>query len=193
MQRGLGHKVRSAGGWLLAIAWAGLLAYGLHAQYAYATTAGSAGDAPPTLPADSRLPRATLLMFVHAECPCTRASLHELAALLRAHDTPAMLVVAPVTVGRWQDAPAAAIARDIPTLRVFHDDGREAKRFGAETSGYVVYYDDAGTLQFAGGITGARGHVGENVALASLRARLGGHATSAPSHPVYGCPLESEP
>jgi hypothetical protein len=190
------ERVRSAGWWVIAIAWAGLLAYGLHVQFAYATTAGSAGETPQALPGTSRLPRDTVLMFVHAECPCTRASLHELARLMRGRRTAAMLVVAPVTAGRWEDSPAATLAAQIPNLRVFHDeDGREATRFGAQTSGYVAYYDAAGALRYAGGVTGSRGHVGENVALASLRARLdeGAWAQRAPLHPVYGCPLESEP
>jgi hypothetical protein len=191
MQQDRGHKVRSVGWLVFATAWACLLAYGLYTQYAYATTAGSAGEPPQVFPDASKLTRDTVLMFVHAECPCTRASLRELAELVRGRG--AMLVVAPVMTGRWEDSPAAGIARTIPNLRVFFDDGTEAARFGAQTSGYVAFYDAQGALQFAGGITGSRGHAGENVALASLRQRLTTRAQSAPRHPVYGCPLEAAP
>lgn len=187
-----GHKVRFVGWLAFAAGWLGLLAYGLHAQFAYATTAGSVGDTPQVLPHDSKLPRNTVLMFVHAECPCTRASLRELSELMRGGNTPAMLVVAPVTVGRWEDSDAAQLAKGVPNLRVVFDDGSEATRFGAQTSGYVAFYDAQGALQFAGGITGSRGHIGENVALASLRKLLSAHGT-AERHPVYGCPLEAEP
>ncbi|MET0284809.1 MAG: hypothetical protein ABW352_10075 [Polyangiales bacterium] len=191
MQQGVGQKVRKVGWLAFAALWAGLLAYALHAQFAYATTAGAAGQTPAVMPSASKLPRDTLLMFVHAECPCTRASLHELADVLHARKLNALLVVAPATAGRWEDSAAASIAKDIPSLRVFHDDGSEAKRFGAETSGYVVLYDAAGALRFAGGITGSRGHVGENVAVADLRTVLATHAPASAAHPVYGCPLES--
>ena len=49
------------------------------------------------------------------------------------------------------------------------DDGAEARRFGAETSGQTLLYDARGALAFSGGITGARGHAGDNAGRASLR------------------------
>jgi hypothetical protein len=192
MQQGRGHIVRKVGWLALATVWAGLLAYALHTQFAYATTAGSSGVVPRAMPHESKLPRDTVLMFVHAECPCTRASLRELAEVLRTRSAAAMLVVAPITLGGWQSSVAAALAQRIPNLRVFHDDGSEAKRFGAETSGHVVLYDAAGRLRFAGGITGSRGHAGANVAAQSLRAALAMQVPASLPHPVYGCPLESE-
>jgi hypothetical protein len=179
-------------GWLaFAAMWGALLAYGLHAQYAYATTAGPAGTTPDVFPEESRLPRERLLMFVHAECPCTRASLQELAALLRDRKVGATLIVAPSSGTRWRDSSAAALAKTIANLSVFADDDSEARRFGAQTSGYVVLYDARGRLRFAGGITGSRGHVGENVALADLRSLLAKPALHAAHHPVYGCALEA--
>ena len=52
------------------------------------------------------------------------------------------------------------------------DDGAEARRFGAETSGQTLLYDEHGALLFSGGITGARGHAGDNAGRASLVALL---------------------
>ncbi len=52
------------------------------------------------------------------------------------------------------------------------DDGAEAKRFGAETSGQTLLYDERGTLAFSGGITGSRGHAGDNAGRASLLALI---------------------
>ncbi len=51
-------------------------------------------------------------------------------------------------------------------------DGREARHFGAATSGQTLLYDERGTLVFSGGITGARAHAGDNVGRQSLVALL---------------------
>lgn len=185
--------VRSARSWLIAVLWVCALAYGLHTQYAYATTPGAVGATPVQFPAQSALPRGSLLVFVHAECPCTRATLRELAALLDERGPPVSLVVAPYTLGTWRDSAAAAVAERIPNLTAFQDDGREATRFGALTSGFVVLYDADGMLQFAGGVTGSRGHMGESMALRGLRSVLRARKPRPQHHPVYGCPLESAP
>lgn len=134
-------------------------------------------------------------MFVHPECPCTRASLHELSGLLArpaAGVSPVLVVMGPVNdaAGGWEHTALAASAGHIPGLTLFMDrDGAEAARFGAETSGHVVLYDPQGRLQFAGGITSSRGHVGDNVGLRTVE-RLLQHPAAAPAqHAVFGCPL----
>lgn len=192
-------------GWALLVAlWLGMLGYGAHQHYLHATTPGALDTTPATFPSGARLPRdpglSTLAMFVHPECPCTRASLHELAALLAEPGLRVrpILVVAP-TMGadqRWEETPTAAIAARIPDLRVFADhDEAEALRFGAATSGYVALYDAQGTLRFAGGITGSRGHVGDNAGRAAVRAQLRevADATGTPRdfHEVFGCALRA--
>jgi hypothetical protein len=186
-------------GWpLLAVLWLGLVGYGLHARFLYETTAGEMGRSPPTFPAASRIQhregRATLLMFVHAECPCTRASLYELRALLAADTaTSAVVVVAPGSGQRWEDSPAGALAQKIPGLVRFDDlDQREATRFGADTSGHVVFYDAQGQLRFSGGITASRGHVGANVGSNALRGHLAQANEAQAAHAVYGCPLRED-
>lgn len=186
---------------LFALIWLALLSYGLRQRFLHATTAGLSEPAPKVFPTGSRLPRATdkstLFMFVHPECPCTRASLHELSGLL-AHDTfelSPVLVVATAWSGDalWEATANGAIARGIPGLSVFADhDGSEAARFGAETSSHVVLYDARGRLQFSGGITGSRGHVGDNVGLRTIKQLLQRPVPTAEQHAVFGCPLDSE-
>jgi hypothetical protein len=73
--------------------------------------------------------------------------------------------------------------------------GVEAKRFGARTSGEVLLYSAVGRLLFFGGITGSRGHEGDNYGLTSLASFL----TATPSEsavtagsPVFGCALGLE-
>src|SRR5262249_24925418 len=64
----------------------GGLAVGLGLLLDYKRTPGEAASAPPLWPSTSSLPRdpgrATLVLFAHPRCPCTRASLSELEALL---------------------------------------------------------------------------------------------------------------
>jgi len=67
----------------------------------------------------------------------------------------------------------------------------EAKRFGAETSGQTLLYDERGTLAFSGGITGSRGHAGDNAGRASLLALINRSDADRRGSSVFGCPLFS--
>ena len=69
------------------------------------------------------------------------------------------------------------------------DDGAEARRFGVETSGQTLLYDARGALIFSGGITGSRGHAGENAGAAALAALLTRGAAAQRGADVFGCPL----
>ena len=87
----------------------------------------------------------------------------------------------------WRDAAA------LPGVRVSADrDGVLAKRFGAAISGQVLLYDPTGRLLFAGGITGSRGHAGDNAGLDAV-ADLLDHARpaglTAAQAPAFGCPI----
>ena len=69
------------------------------------------------------------------------------------------------------------------------DNGVEAQHFGVYTSGETLLYDSRGSLIFSGGITGSRGHAGDNAgeqALISLLTR--GEARERVTS-VFGCPL----
>lgn len=180
--------------------WLALISFGLQQRYLHATTPAVSEPAPKVFPAASRLPlapdKSTLFMFVHPECPCTRASLHELSDLLVEQPAKfsAVLVVASALSGEpWDSTPSGAIAHDIPGLGVFDDrDGAEAMRFRVHASSQVVLYDARGRLQFSGGITGSRGHVGENVGLQTVKQLIEHSKTSAHEHAVFGCPLEND-
>jgi hypothetical protein len=72
---------------------------------------------------------------------------------------------------------------------VIDEGGVEAARFEALTSGQVVLYDGEGRLQFSGGITGARGHLGDNLGLRRVMSLLRGAEPDRTDSPVFGCPL----
>ena len=160
--------------------------------------AAAAAAAAPGWPAASRVARRpgmfTLVLFAHPHCPCTRASLAELERILarrpgRAATT--VLFVRPEGVeAGWERTDSWRSAGAIPGVAVAVDPGGvEARRFGARTSGEVALFDPDGRLAFRGGITGARGHPGENAGADAVLARLAGAAPEATEAPAFGCPL----
>jgi len=171
------------------VAWLLVVAMGVQTIHAYAIKPGPRSETPSRWPQASELRHAgvTVAMFVHPECPCTRASLTELATALRA--TRERVTVDIVTSEPMTDALRTQLAQ-LPAPHVVYDrDGREAARFGARTSGHVVAYDVTGRLAFSGGITSARGHVGDNMGERSLARVLAGTAPIAAARDVFGCGL----
>ncbi len=141
--------------------------------------------------------RGTLLVIAHPQCPCTRATLAELSSALRGNTSPPRIEV--VLMATQEGLPLAlrgdldARIGALPDAHVILDPGaRDAKQFGALTSGHVLLYAADGTLRFSGGITGSRGHEGGNAARFALTEALASLslALSDPQvAPVYGCPL----
>jgi len=68
-------------------------------------------------------------------------------------------------------------------------DGVEARRFGVATSGSTLLYDAAGNLLFLGGITGARGHSGDNAGMSAVLAGIRTGCADPDQTPVFGCSL----
>ena len=193
---------RTIGAPILAAAWLLAVAAGFLALWIYKTRPGAQGTtAARNWPAGSRIHanpgRATLLLFAHPRCACTRATISELAGLMaRFHerlDAHVLLLAPPgeepelARTALWSSAeriPGVAVARDVG--------GTEAKRFGVETSGGVVLYDAAGKLAFRGGITAARGHEGDSFGRQRIVALLNGAHADRADAPVFGCALENE-
>jgi hypothetical protein len=191
-----------AGRWLLAVLatlWLAACAAGLWVVWSWDNKPGESAQAQARWPAGSTLTRdpagPTLLMLVHPQCTCSRASLTELAELLaRARPRPKTFVLflkpAGVADG-WERSDLWQTASGLAGVTVVLDDqGALAARFGAATSGQTFLYDARGALQFSGGITGARAHAGDNAGRSSLVALL--NASSAPAvsrTSVFGCPL----
>jgi len=141
----------------------------------------------------------TLVMFVHPQCPCSRASLEELNVIMtsqRAADATAYVAfIKPAgTNARWIHTYSWDRAGEIPNVtRYVDNDGKEARRFGAETSGDCLLYDFQGRLEFVGGITSSRGEEGDNVGCESVLGVLAGDKVSWREHPVFGCALTDAP
>jgi len=167
----------------------------------YDYTAGAAGQAPALWPTASGIQRAargaTLVMVAHPKCPCTRASLDELAALMAENHgtvTARVLFFRPEgTADDWAQTALWQAASAIPGVTVSSDvAGAEAKRFGGETSGDVLLYDAGGRLAFHGGVTATRGQAGTNAGQTALAALLHGTDPAQTRTPVFGCPLTTK-
>jgi hypothetical protein len=184
------------------IAWSLLVLAGFAAVAHWEHRPGAWTPAPQAWPASSPLARSTneltLLVFVHPHCPCTRASLDELERIVaRTQDRLAATVIFCAPEGAapdWVQSGSWERAQAIPSVSVFADaNGREARRFGARTSGATLLFDRDGRLVYRGGITGARGHAGDNAGESAVLALVDGREAQA-SEPVYGCALfDSEP
>jgi hypothetical protein len=138
----------------------------------------------------------TIVMLAHPECPCTKASVEELARIMARADVREK-AQAFVAFRAWDDIDPKKTAlwarvATIPQTTPVVDDGHEAALFHATTSGHVVVFDPAGRLQFSGGITGARGHQGDNAGEARVIALLTTGSTPRAESPIFGCALEDE-
>jgi hypothetical protein len=180
------------------LAWAAAVAVGFSWLWKFELARSPASPAPIEWPSETGIAfqpdRTNLVLAAHPHCPCTRASIGELARLMAQADgrlVAHVLLVRPDGVSaEWADSDLAASAAAIPGVTVQGDDGgRDAARFGALSSGHVVVYDARGHRQFAGGITAARGHAGDNAGSVAVLAVLDRGTTAQPETAVFGCPL----
>ncbi len=195
----------------VALLWLGCAVFGFASLSRRDGSAGASGHPPAqwqlksfgTLNSVKLNPvKPTLVVLIHPQCPCSRASLSELNHLMALCPNRAAVWVfflkppgctqAWVRTNLWRQAAA------LPGVRVCVDDnGETARRFGAATSGEALLYSPHGRLLYHGGLTGARGHEGDNAGLsdvAALLERPDVWNTAKPAQePVYGCPLNRCP
>jgi hypothetical protein len=109
----------------------------------------------------------TLVVAAHPQCPCSRATVNELNRLMvRCTNklSPVFLFYRPAgSKTTWNQTELWRSAVAIPGVKAIDDpDGIQSAQFNATTSGESFLYDPAGKLCFHGGITGGRGHEGDN-------------------------------
>ncbi len=178
--------------------WLALVSYGVGFMWHYQGTPGLQGHPPSQWPEDSRIksiPRLpTLVLAIHPHCPCSRATIGELAILMthvQGLVNANVLFVKPQGFSEdWEKTDLWRSAASIPGVKVTTDEsGVEARRFHSETSGEVVLYDADGQLLFSGGITAARGHSGDNAGRRAIVSLLTSNNSESKQTPVFGCPL----
>jgi hypothetical protein len=181
-----------AGMWLMAAA----LGQRVMLNYDYA--AAAPGTPPEAWPAATKIPRtpdlSSIVVVAHPHCPCTRATLEELArlmAVLENRATATVLFVRPPGFSEdWEKTDLWRSAARIPGVAVLDDrSGVEASRFGAQASGQTMLYDADGTLRFSGGITASRGHSGDSPGRSAILSIVNTGNSSTSRTSVYGCSL----
>jgi hypothetical protein len=183
---------------VFASAWLLALATGFSLLLRYENSPGRIGNVPGAWPAASRIhladDRLTLVMLAHPRCPCTRASIGELARLtaqVQNKVSAYVLFVTPSGSGPdWQDSALRQSAAEIPGVTVLSDtDGVEAQLFGAETSGHTLVFNTTGQLLFSGGITESRGHAGDNAGENAILTLVKNNPVERNRTFVFGCSL----
>jgi hypothetical protein len=195
------------------VAWGTAIGVGFAKLWRYTYTPGVEAVASPSWPAGARLQRdvdrPTLVLIVSPGCPCSQATVRELARVVaRAPARAAIRMIFDASdASDAFDAGDAGEARVPPhesrlwrmanaipgVVTVVDRDGSETAAFGAHVSGQAFLYDEAGRLQFRGGITAARGHGGDNDGADSLVALLTGDVAPREHTAVFGCALERAP
>jgi hypothetical protein len=136
----------------------------------------------------------TFVMFAHPRCPCSLASVSELSRLMtqaKGNLTAYVVFIKPQGMSiDWEKTELWSKASVIPGVHVLLDsDGVEAARFHGATSGQSMLYDPTGKLLFTGGITGSRGHEGDNDGRDAIISLLLKGEADRNQTPVFGCEL----
>jgi hypothetical protein len=185
------------------VLWLGAAAWGTKQLHEYSFNPGERGESLASWPTNARFSPAhgvlTLVVALHPECPCSRATLSEIDTIL-AQTTPSLRVFA-LFLDTDPGQPAADStlfknADKLPGVSIIRDrDGADLKAFNFLTSGETRLYRPDGSLVFHGGVTPSRGHPGENLGrtavIEAVHASMDRASTpeATVTLPVFGCAL----
>lgn len=183
---------------IFGLIWVIVIGAGMRTLMSYESAPGTVGVVRPSWPKASKISppneRAVLVMLAHPRCPCTDASMEELAKImahLQGKVRAYVLFLKPKgSSAAWEDTALRRSAAKISGVTVLSDvDGVEARNFGAETSGHTLLYDRNGSLLFSGGITQSRGHSGDNSGESAIISLVNNQRASRAKTFVFGCSL----
>ncbi|HBJ36692.1 MAG TPA: hypothetical protein DDZ51_18435 [Planctomycetaceae bacterium] len=188
--------------WVAAVWMIGVFA-GFTAIWTHASTPGETGSATDPWPKgtplvlDTQVP--TMVVFIHPECPCARATLAHLASIIDRASVVVSIVSMTPPVDREPKSDLAGCRQQLETLathplvtRIDDIEDSITNRFGASTSGDCFLYSTNGNLMFRGGVTASRGHLGDNAGLQLVVDRINDPFKPYESFPVFGCPLTTQ-
>lgn len=135
----------------------------------------------------------TLVMFANPDCPCSKASVQELAELLARTSYDLKVQVLFFKPGQFPESWARTDLFDrasaLPHSTVAIDNGGvEAMKFHATTSGETFVFSPDGALKFRGGITRGRGQYGISPGILAVKDVLETGRTQVTGK-TYGCTL----
>ena len=184
---------------LIIAVWTLLVGMGIVWMTDYSSRPGQSAISPGHIPTSIfgafRTSRPTLLIFLHPQCPCSRATIAELARITA--DNPGLAefrVFFYQPSGQPREWAAMGLwhtAMENPDVKVSAISVEQLKEFDAVTSGQALLYDAKGDLVFSGGITPGRGHEGDNAGRESIDSYLKTGKTTVSETLVFGCSLST--
>ena len=136
----------------------------------------------------------SILLFVHPRCPHSIATVRQLRNILLRENYEINIRLSvlcpPDCRDDWYETSLLEEARRIQGIQVVLDyGGTLTKRYGALTSGMLLFYNDRNQLVFQGGITPTLGHEGDCPGRHSLEQALAGETPKQAQSQVFGCQL----
>lgn len=175
--------------------WAAIVVTGSVAMMDYSTRPGRAAAAPAKVAIDENSVRPVLQIYLHPYCPCSRATMAELARLIARNpdklDVEALFYRPVDETEDWVKTDIWDQALKIPDVKVSIISDAELKHSGAIVSGQALLYDTSGQLVFSGGITGSRGNEGDNLGRYSIEEYVRTGSVTASTTPVFGCVISA--
>lgn len=178
--------------------WGVVVIFGFSILLKYSNTPGESAISTIAWPKTSLLTkdanRSSLAIFVHPQCPCSKATIGELERLVpHIYNQTNINVVFYKPQSKtesWVKGSLWQKAASIPHVNMIIDnEGSEAIKFGAKTSGQTFLFSQDEKLVFSGGITPSRGHMGDSLGRAAILSFVLDGNTKISSAPVFGCSL----
>ncbi len=148
----------------------------------------------PNTVAEHESRNATVAIFYHPHCPCTRATIRCFERLAASIDSkPRIIAYAfcpPTETDVWINSDTTQKLQSLSDTMVIVDrSGEVCRKFGVMASGHVLAFDTNGDLIFSGGLTASRGHESYSKSGAAFVAALNGSPQTPISWPVFGCTI----
>ena len=134
----------------------------------------------------------TLIAFLHAKCPCSKASIHEINRLLASHSKELKTIFVfgkeeGLNLDWVKESDLYKEAQQMPVEIIIDTNNQEAKAFKAQTSGKVFLISPQRKILFQGGVTASRGHEGDNLGINAIQDILNGKEAKVDFQPSFGC------
>lgn len=180
------------------VVWGVTVFLGMQMLTSYSLDAIQAPTIPTQWPCDTNIERLIgqhqLLVFLHPKCSCSKATVTELHKALqnskRSIAVTAVFFAPTGALANWTHGDLWDSCSQNFDGQCFTDSaGRESTRFGVQTSGHVMLFDEDGAQQFSGGVTSSRGHVGDNLGSNLIVQLLNGDTINTVEPPVFGCQI----
>lgn len=180
--------------------WAASIGIGFVLLTDYSMRPGKPANVSPNLPAGifiesgKNLPK--LVLFIHPRCPCSRATLNELARIVANEQNRLEIKVffykPDNGSSEWIKTDLWETAENIPGVEVEIMNEAEIEKFGVVTSGQAILYSADSETVFSGGITIGRGHEGKSDGRTAIENYLETGDIYVSETPVFGCLLTSK-